>query len=667
MATKSGTAQRLSTVALILLGMIALPRVSEGANWPLWRGDAGNSGSSSETIVLPLTLRWHSTAPDVEENGVVVANGVAYMSTENGFLHAFSVATGFEVAGFPVVTAASYGTPAVDLANGKVYVLAAATLHARNLDGTAAWTAAVGATGSNYSEGPVVEDGFVYVVAGGAIKKFDAAGVLQWTSSPAGTLAGGTQASIMGGHLYANNESGAIRKYDKATGVEVTTGGFPITTAGSVSAPTTVNGAIYYKADVLYAYSATDGTLLWSAAAGGYSNYSGSPAVSNGTVYVYGWDGLLYAFDAATGVPETGFPSAALNTAFDRNYGSPAVAGDKVFVGAGTTQKLKVVGAAGTANAGVVLEEDLTFSADPQGFDLCSPAISDGWVFGMLDGGGLYAFQGLLGPSSGVVEINDGASCTESQDVTLALDNGGNSSITEMIISEDPFFTGASYEPFAATKNWALSAGFGTKTVYVKLKDSTGLESNVFSDSIDYLDNCQTIDLTPAQATNPINTPHTVTATVEDSSQVAQPGVEVTFEVVSGPNIGAAGVCSANADCVTDANGEVSFTYTGSGGIGTDLIRGCFVNQSEGQTCSQPVSKEWISGGCPQDCGDPAVAHPTITAVDAGYILRTAVELEECLLCICDLDNSGSVLADDALADLRYAVGLPEELNCPDF
>lgn len=68
---------------------------------------------------------------------------------------------------------------------------------------------------------------------------------------------------------------------------------------------------------------------------------------------------------------------------------------------------------------------------------------------------------------------------------------------------------------------------------------------------------------------------------------------------------------------------------------------------------------------CPNDCGDPAVVFGTITAVDAGFILRTSVELETCELCVCDVDDSGEVLASDALSDLRYAVGLPDVLVCP--
>src|SRR5712671_4050976 len=68
------------------------------ADWPTFRNDASNAGASPETINLPLTEVWHSAAPVVEENGVVVANGIAYMMSQSGQLHAFAVATGFSVA-----------------------------------------------------------------------------------------------------------------------------------------------------------------------------------------------------------------------------------------------------------------------------------------------------------------------------------------------------------------------------------------------------------------------------------------------------------------------------------------------------------------------------------------------------------------------------------------
>ena len=302
------------------------------------------------------------------------------------------------------------------------------------------------------------------------------------------TSGGDTQAAVSGSFVYVNSQAGQIRKYDKATGAEVTTGGFPISTAGSQAGLAVAGGRIFHKADQLYAYDATTGATAWSAGAGGDGTFYDSPAVAGGVVYVYGYDSKLYAFDEATGATMSGFPTADLATP-NRNWSSPTVAGDKVYVGAGETQRLKVLGAAGTANAGVVLAEYPTFSADPQGFDLVSPVVSGGFVFAMLDGGGLYAFSAADTAGPGSISINSGAACTESQNVTLTIDPGSN---TEMMISEDPLFAGASFEPVATSKAFTLSAGFGTKTVYIQFRDASGNLSNVFNDTIEYAASCAT-------------------------------------------------------------------------------------------------------------------------------------------------------------------------------
>lgn len=65
------------------------------------------------------------------------------------------------------------------------------------------------------------------------------------------------------------------------------------------------------------------------------------------------------------------------------------------------------------------------------------------------------------------------------------------------------------------------------------------------------------------------------------------------------------------------------------------------------------------------DCAQPLSNGSGPLANDALYILRTAVRLEVCELCICDVDGSGNILAADALLTLRAAVRIPEAvLNC---
>jgi len=76
----------------------------------------------------------------------------------------------------------------------------------------------------------------------------------------------------------------------------------------------------------------------------------------------------------------------------------------------------------------------------------------------------------------------------------------------------------------------------------------------------------------------------------------------VTFKVISGPNAGKesipnSGECTPNNDCTTDANGQVSWTYS-SVIPGTDIIvASATVNIPDGEPInleSQPVEKIWI-------------------------------------------------------------------------
>jgi len=64
-------------------------------------------------------------------------------------------------------------------------------------------------------------------------------------------------------------------------------------------------------------------------------------------------------------------------------------------------------------------------------------------------------------------------------------------------------------------------------------------------------------------------------------------------------------------------------------------------------------------------CGLPVDGTPPTLSSDALYVLNTAVNLQTCALCVCDVDDSGIVAATDALIVLRSAVELPVTLDCP--
>jgi len=103
------------------------------------------------------------------------------------------------------------------------------------------------------------------------------------------------------------------------------------------------------------------------------------------------------------------------------------------------------------------------------------------------------------------------------------------------------------------------------------------------------------ITLDPPDDENEVGANHTVTATVTAGGQPVV-GVLVSFEVTAGANVGEVsdvGECSINADCTTDANGQVSWTYTGSGGLGTDAISACFTDETGEERCAE-ASKDWV-------------------------------------------------------------------------
>ncbi len=112
--------------------------------------------------------------------------------------------------------------------------------------------------------------------------------------------------------------------------------------------------------------------------------------------------------------------------------------------------------------------------------------------------------------------------------------------------------------------------------------------------------------LTTAPQTNPVGSPHTVTATTEAGNGSPIPGVTVTFLVTSGPNAGATG--SGN----TGANGQTTFTYTGTV-AGTDNIRA-----SVGALNSNVLVKNWVVVGVVCDVNnDSAVTQADLLAIRA--------------------------------------------------
>ncbi|MCL6584332.1 MAG: putative Ig domain-containing protein [bacterium] len=135
------------------------------------------------------------------------------------------------------------------------------------------------------------------------------------------------------------------------------------------------------------------------------------------------------------------------------------------------------------------------------------------------------------------------------------------------------------------------------------------------------------ITLEPATESNPVGGSHTVIATLKDQLGTPQPGIAITFSIISGPNAGAVGICSPG-DCKTNQNGQVSFTYNDVGGRGIDKIKACFINKEGQVICSPIVTKEWKAESIPtqyyQDADGDGYGNPNKSIIapvlPPGYI-----------------------------------------------
>jgi hypothetical protein len=116
-------------------------------------------------------------------------------------------------------------------------------------------------------------------------------------------------------------------------------------------------------------------------------------------------------------------------------------------------------------------------------------------------------------------------------------------------------------------------------------------------------------------------------------------------------------VCAATTDAGGVARCEISPAQIGQRSL-TASFAGTATLRSAAETQGFTVVGDGV-------CAD-FTADGRVLATDAAGILRTAVGLASCELCVCDADGSGTVIvATDSLIALQFSVGLPATLNCP--
>ena len=88
-------------------------------------------------------------------------------------------------------------------------------------------------------------------------------------------------------------------------------------------------------------------------------------------------------------------------------------------------------------------------------------------------------------PPTGSIEINNGDAYSNSTNVTLDLTHSADyATVSEVRYSNDGTFDTEPWDTPAGSKAWILTSGDGEKTVYFQIRDSEGLLSSTYFDSI---------------------------------------------------------------------------------------------------------------------------------------------------------------------------------------
>jgi outer membrane protein assembly factor BamB len=375
--------RRLSlAVALLLLaaliaagiaGAFLLRSQPAADDWPGFRGDASRIGLATTGPIGNPVTQWTFRAGGGVTANVSVSGDLALFSSDDGVLHAVSLADGVERWSF-------IGPPPM--------------------------------------HGPLAIDGRVYAADGqGFLHAFDLSdGRLLWTSE--GSVQGPSDLAILEGHLYVGTGEGVLVAFDADNGRERWR--VPVSPAGvSIKAPAASSGLLVTASDdrQLTALDPDTGEVRWTSSVG--NDTVGTPIVHNDVVYLgaspEAGNGMLVALDAATGterwridenllapsiIDGVGYTAGSggavvaidlasgrelWRTPFQGTVRSPAVAGNVVYI---TADDARQLAALDRATGGVLWTYEIDGAND------CCISVARGLVLAATVRGTVHAIAG---------------------------------------------------------------------------------------------------------------------------------------------------------------------------------------------------------------------------------------------------------------------------------
>ena len=289
MNTRSRHARHFTIVATVVAVAAPLfaqaPPAAPADRWPQFRGSLPLAGTSGAALPQTLKVLWTYEAGDAIESSAAIADGVVYVGSQTGELHAVSLADGTPKWRYKA-SEDGIGESSPAIAGGLVLIGdLSGTLHAvQAATGKPAWTFK---TGGEVKSSPVVAGETVL------IGSYDA-------------------------HLYALSlKDGTLR--------------WKVRTNGYVHAtPAVVDGVAYIAGcdEILRAIRITDGKELFELSSGAYTG--ASPVVTNGFAYYGTYENEVLGVDLKAKKIAWTYKHPERNFPF---YSSAALAGDRLIVG----------------------------------------------------------------------------------------------------------------------------------------------------------------------------------------------------------------------------------------------------------------------------------------------------------------------------------------------
>jgi hypothetical protein len=383
----------MRTARLLRTSVALLALVATGCDWVTFHAGPNRAGwqpvESTIGVGNVAQLRQARSYPGAATPPVVV-EGVLYSLDGQGYLHAFDATGGAGCTGSPIVCSPLWSSStaagrSLTVDSGKVYAVGMSGLNVYDAAGVTGCSGSPKVCGPLWTTGtfvfigpgaPAVVNGVVYVTGtrpllplpGGAyVIAYDARGSTNCTAGVCSPLWSSTAAptdllyqaplAVANGMVYAAEGTG-VAGFD-ASGSTACTG------TPKVCSPL---------------WTATTPTQLSSLAYGG-------PAVANGTLFVAGLGGTLYAFDASGnngcgGAPRACSPLWTASVGDTRT--TPAIANGTVYVtnALGTLQAFDAMGVNGCSGSPKVCTPLWRYAPNVSGFTVTGlPAGANGVVY----------------------------------------------------------------------------------------------------------------------------------------------------------------------------------------------------------------------------------------------------------------------------------------------